>query len=99
MPSEGANFVIAYEPVWCIGGDRTPTMDEIGEVHGLIRETLAARLGGAADGVRILYGGAVNPKNAAEIFAVKGVDGALVGRASLKAGDFSAIILAHPAAT
>lgn len=98
MPEEGAGFVIAYEPVWCIGGDRTPTMDEIGEVHAVIRETLAGRLGGAAEGIRILYGGAVNPKNAAEIFAVEGVDGALVGRASLKASDFSAIILAHPAA-
>jgi triosephosphate isomerase (TIM) len=99
MPGEGAGFVIAYEPVWCIGGDRTPTMEEIGEVHAVIRQTLAGRIGGAADGVRILYGGAVNPKNAAEIFGVEGVDGALVGRASLKAADFSAIILAHPAAT
>ena len=99
MPSDGAGFVIAYEPVWCIGGDRTPTMQEIGEVHAVIRRTLAGKIGGAADGVRILYGGAVNPKNAAEIFGVEGVDGALVGRASLKAADFSAIILSHPAAT
>jgi triosephosphate isomerase (TIM) len=98
VPAQGAAFVVAYEPVWCIGGDRTPTMAEIAEVHRLIRETLAERLGGEANGVRILYGGAVNPKNAAEIFAVAGVDGALVGRASLKAADFSAIILAHPAA-
>jgi triosephosphate isomerase (TIM) len=99
IPGEGAGFVVAYEPVWCIGGDRTPTMEEIGEIHALIRETLGSRLGDAANGVRILYGGAVNPKNAAEIFAVEGVDGALVGRASLKASDFSAIILSHPTAT
>ena len=99
MPGEGTGFVIAYEPVWCIGGDRTPTMEEIGEVHTAIRRTLTAKIGGAAEGVRILYGGAVNPKNAAEIFGVEGVDGALVGRASLKAADFSAIILSHPAAT
>jgi triosephosphate isomerase len=99
MPGKGTSFVIAYEPVWCIGGDCTPTMDDIAEVHALIRETLAARLGAEVEGVRILYGGAVNPKNAAEIFAVEGVDGALVGRASLKAADFSAIILSHPAAT
>lgn len=94
-PAQGGAFLVAYEPVWCIGGDRTPTMAEIGEVHAVIRETLGA------DGAvtRILYGGAVNPKNAAEIFAVEGVDGALVGRASLKAADFSAIILSHPAAT
>lgn len=99
MPGQGADFVIAYEPVWCIGGDRTPTMEEIAAIHAVIRQTLAERLGGAAEGVRILYGGAVNPKNAAEIFGVEGVDGALVGRASLKAADFSAIILSHPAAT
>ncbi len=99
IPSQGAGFVVAYEPVWCIGGDRTPTMAEIGEVHALIRETLAAQVGAAANDIRILYGGAVNPKNAAEIFAVEGVDGALVGRASLKAADFAAIILSHPAAT
>jgi triosephosphate isomerase len=99
IPGEGAAFVIAYEPVWCIGGDRTPTMEEIGEVHAVIRQTLVGKIGGAADGLRILYGGAVNPKNAAQIFGVEGVDGALVGRASLKAADFSAIILAHPAAT
>jgi len=99
VPGQCANFVIAYEPVWCIGGDRTPTMEEIGETHALIRATLAQRLQGQAEQVRILYGGAVSPKNAAEIFRVVGVDGALVGRASLKADDFSAIILAHPAAT
>jgi len=99
MPGEGAAFVIAYEPVWAIGGDRTPTMQEIAEVHALIRETLVGRLGDEANGVRVLYGGAVSPKNAAELFAVDGVDGALVGRASLKAADFSAIILSHPAAS
>lgn len=99
MPGQGTGFVIAYEPVWAIGGDTTPTMAEIGAIHGVIRATLAERLGTGADGVRILYGGAVNPKNAGEIFQAEGVDGALVGRASLKAADFSAIILAHPAAT
>ena len=98
MPGDGAGFVIAYEPVWCIGGDRTPTMEEVGDVHAVIRETLAGRIGAGADGVRILYGGAVNPKNAAEIFAVDGVDGALVGRACLKAADFSAIVRAAPGA-
>ena len=92
-------IVVAYEPVWCIGGDRTPTPAEIGEVHSLIRSVLTERFGAEANGIRILYGGAVSPKNAAEIFAVEGVDGALVGRASLKAVDFSAIILAHPAAS
>ena len=96
---DSAAIVVAYEPVWCIGGDRTPTAAEIEEVHSLIRSVLAERFGAEANGIRILYGGAVSPKNAAEIFAVEGVDGALVGRASLKAADFSAIILAHPAAS
>jgi triosephosphate isomerase len=98
VPEAGGEFVVAYEPVWAIGGNRTPTPGEIAEVHSLIRSTLRERIGGAADGVRILYGGSVGPKNAAEIFGAEGVDGALVGRASLKAADFSAIILSHPAA-
>jgi triosephosphate isomerase len=97
-PSQGGTFVIAYEPVWAIGGASTPTLAEIGEVHALIRETLTGQFGASANEVRILYGGSVGPKNAGEIFTVPGVDGALVGRASLKAADFSAIILGHPAA-
>lgn len=99
VPTAGAGAVVAYEPVWCIGGDRTPTLAEIGEVHALIRSVLSERFGAEANGMRILYGGSVGPKNAGEIFTVDGVDGALVGRASLKAADFSAIILAHPAAS
>jgi triosephosphate isomerase len=96
-PGQGI-FVVAYEPVWAIGGNATPTLAEIGEVHALVREILASDVGAQASDIRILYGGSVGPKNAGEIFSVDGVDGALVGRASLKAADFSAIILAHPAA-
>jgi triosephosphate isomerase len=95
---EGGAFVVAYEPVWAIGGNSTPTIPEIADVHRLIRETLQAKFGDEASRTRILYGGSVGPKNAAEIFSADGVDGALVGRASLKASDFAAIILAHPAA-
>lgn len=97
VPGQGT-FVVAYEPVWAIGGTSTPTLAEIGEVHALVRETLAGQFGVQANETRILYGGSVGPKNASEIFTVDGVDGALVGRASLKAADFSAIILGHPAA-
>jgi triosephosphate isomerase len=86
-------LVVAYEPVWAIGTGRTPTLAEIAEVHGFIRETLAARFGSAvAEGVRLLYGGSVKPGNAAEIFAVADVDGALVGGASLTAADFGPIV-------
>ncbi len=88
-----ANTVIAYEPVWAIGTGRTPTLDQIAEVHAAMRATLTARFADG-DGFRLLYGGSVKPSNAAEIFAVADVDGALVGGASLKAADFGAIIAA-----
>lgn len=93
-----AGIVVAYEPVWAIGGDRTPSIKEIAAAHRVIRDTLAAAFGEAGRAARILYGGSVGPRNAAEIFTADGVDGALVGRASLKAADFAAIVLAHPAA-
>ncbi len=88
------NTIIAYEPVWAIGTGRTPTLEEIAEVHDFLRDKLVARFGGDGDGFRILYGGSVKPANAAEIFAVSNVDGGLVGGASLKAADFSGIVKA-----
>ena len=92
-----ANTVIAYEPVWAIGTGRTPTNDQITEVHALMRDRLSARLGDGAD-IALLYGGSVKPGNAAEIFAIPHVNGALVGGASLKAADFGPIIAALAAA-
>ena len=89
-----ANTVIAYEPVWAIGTGRTPSLGQIAEVHGVLRDALSERFGAEGAGFRLLYGGSVKPSNAAEIFAVADVDGALVGGASLKAGDFGAIIAA-----
>jgi len=89
-----ANLVVAYEPVWAIGTGRTPTLDEIAEVHDFLRARLVACFGAEGEGVRLLYGGSVKPGNAAEIFAVSNVDGGLVGGASLKASDFLAIIAA-----
>jgi triosephosphate isomerase len=85
-------IVVAYEPVWAIGSGRTPTPDEVGEVHGHIRALLCEQLGddrGAA--VRILYGGSVKAANAGELLTIDDVDGALVGGASLDAGEFRAI--------
>ena len=89
-----ANTVVAYEPVWAIGTGKVPTLEEIGAVHDDIRTRLTERFGDDAGGIRILYGGSVKPSNAAEIFAVPNVDGALVGGASLKASDFGGIISA-----
>ncbi|MDN5785530.1 triose-phosphate isomerase [Pseudorhodobacter sp.] len=88
------SLVIAYEPVWAIGTGRTPTLAEVAEVHRFIRDTLIRRFGDPARQMRLLYGGSVKPGNAADIFAVPNVDGALVGGASLKASDFGAIVAA-----
>src|SRR5262249_4634134 len=90
-------LVIAYEPVWAIGTGLTPSGAEIAAMHGFVRAALAKRYGDAGSASRVLYGGSVKPSNAADILATADVDGALVGGASLKAADFSAIILAHPA--
>jgi triosephosphate isomerase len=86
MPEGAAaeKLVVAYEPVWAIGTGLTPTIADITEMHRAIRSHIPS-------GTRILYGGSVNPKNAAEILALPDVDGALVGGASLKAEDFWAI--------
>jgi triosephosphate isomerase len=94
----GANTVIAYEPVWAIGTGLVPTRDQIAEVHAFIRGALTERFGPEGMTFRILYGGSVKPSNAAEIFGVPDVDGALVGGASLKAADFGPIIAALSAA-
>jgi triosephosphate isomerase len=91
-------LIIAYEPVWAIGTGLTPTAAEIAEVHAFLRARLAARFGEPGQEMRILYGGSVKPANAAEIFALPHVDGALVGGASLKAADFSKIVQALDAA-
>jgi len=89
----GATLVVAYEPVWAIGTGKVATPEEIGEVHAFIRSELRTSFGEeTADAIRILYGGSVKASNAAEIFAVGDVDGALVGGASLKAADLSPII-------
>ncbi len=100
---EGAtayNLVVAYEPVWAIGAGRTPTTEQIAEVHNFMRAHLTDRFGAeVAAGVRLLYGGSVKAGNATEIFGVANVDGALVGGASLKAEDFVPIIEAASAST
>jgi len=91
------NTVIAYEPVWAIGTGRTPTREEIGEVHNFIARELAEILGGeAAGGFRLLYGGSVTPDNAAMVLSAMDVHGALVGGASLKAESLLAIASARP---
>ena len=90
--------IVAYEPIWAIGTGRTPTMVEIAQMHAMIREALCRKLGDAiGTGIRILYGGSVQPQNAGSLLAIDNVDGVLVGRASLTADDFVPIIKAAAA--
>jgi triosephosphate isomerase (TIM) len=83
--------VIAYEPVWAIGTGKTATPDQAQDVHAFIRNKLAALDSSVAEKVRILYGGSMNPGNAAELLAMADIDGGLIGGASLKPDDFLAI--------
>lgn len=89
--AEAARFVLAYEPLWAIGTGKVASPAQIAEVHDFIRTYLTARFGTAGSQVRILYGGSLNPGNAAEILPISNVDGGLIGGASLKAADFLAI--------
>lgn len=90
--ANGDWLTIAYEPRWAIGTGRTPTLDEIAEVHAITRAKLRTLVGDAADGIRILYGGSVTSANAAAILDTEDVDGALVGGGSLTAAKFVPII-------
>lgn len=92
--SLGRDTVVAYEPVWAIGTGRTPSSEDVAEMHAAIRTQLIEQLGQEGAAIRILYGGSVKPSNAAELLHIPDVDGALVGGASLKAADFIPIITA-----
>jgi triosephosphate isomerase len=94
-----AGFAIAYEPIWAIGTGKVASPADIGEMHSALRERLVTAYGEAGNEVRILYGGSVNASNAAEIFAVDDVDGALVGGASLTAEKFVPIVASAASAS
>lgn len=92
-------LVIAYEPVWAIGTGKVATPADVKEMHAAIRSSVIDRFGDEGHSIRILYGGSVKADNAAELFAVPHVDGALVGGASLTAEQFVPIIDAAAAAS
>jgi len=93
-------FIIAYEPVWAIGTGTAATADDAEGAIALIRREVAEMLGEAkAQTLRILYGGSVTAENIAEFMSREGIDGALVGGASLKVESFAGIVEAAARAT
>ena len=89
-----ARSAIAYEPVWAIGTGKTASPEQAQEVHASIRALLSAGDSAVGEGLRIIYGGSVKAANAAELFGMADIDGALVGGASLIARQFAGIALA-----
>lgn len=95
-----STLVIAYEPVWAIGTGRTATPEDAAAAHRAVRQTLSDMYSARfAEQTRVIYGGSVNAKNAADLFAREEIDGGLVGGASLVAADFAAIIAAAASAS
>jgi triosephosphate isomerase len=93
LGASGARFMLAYEPVWAIGTGETATPTDAQEAHRVLRDRLAAKLGGeTASSTPILYGGSVKPENASALLDAPGVDGLLVGGASLDAASFLRIL-------
>ena len=93
VPDAEGPMMLAYEPVWAIGAGKTATVEDIAGIHDWLFRLLDA-LGRDCEGSPILYGGSVNPENAAAILAIEHVGGLLVGGASLDAGAFGEIIRA-----
>ncbi|MGA3196566.1 MAG: triose-phosphate isomerase [Terriglobales bacterium] len=90
---KAAHLVVAYEPVWAIGTGKTATPELAADAHGIIRSEAAQSFGEEfANQLRILYGGSVKPDNAHALMTAEGIDGALVGGASLDPKSFSAIV-------
>src|ERR1019366_3233835 len=90
---KAAHLVIAYEPVWAIGTGKTATPEIAADAHAIIRSEVAQSFGEEVAGqLRILYGGSVKPDNAHSLMNPAGIDGALVGGASLDPKSFSAVV-------
>lgn len=94
VPEEarGEVFLVAYEPVWAIGTGKTPTAEDIKQMHRHIAKVLASKVGLAAGAIPVVYGGSVKAENARDILTIEGVSGVLVGGASLKAAEFCKIV-------
>jgi len=86
------SIVVAYEPIWAIGTGRTATAEDAGTMCTFVREQLSVLVGDAAEDIRVLYGGSVNPGNIAGLMAKRDIDGGLVGGASLDPDTFASVI-------
>jgi triosephosphate isomerase len=99
-PGQLRRVVVAYEPVWAIGTGRTARPGDAAEAHRWLRRTLGEMYhAGLAEAARVVYGGSVNPGTAPDLFACEGIDGGLVGGASLQADSFAAIVRSAAAAS
>ena len=85
-------MIIAYEPVWAIGTGETASLDQVAEAHAYVQSVLEKMFGQVGYEVPILYGGSVNENNAMELIQAKGVDGFLIGGASIKKESFCSIV-------
>jgi triosephosphate isomerase (TIM) len=91
-----AHTIVSYEPIWAIGTGLAASAEQAVAMHQFIRDTVAAADKTAADSLKILYGGSVNPQNAVQLLNQKEIDGALVGRCSLDVEQFIKICQAVP---
>jgi triosephosphate isomerase len=87
-----ARVTIAYEPIWAIGTGKVATLEQAQDAIAFVRALVADKAPGAAEVVRVLYGGSVSSDNAAELLALPDVDGALVGGASLEVASFAELV-------
>jgi len=86
-----ANAVVSYEPIWAIGTGLAASPDQAQSMHEFIRNRIAIHNKEAASGLKILYGGSVNPQNAVQLFSMQDIDGGLIGKCSLSAQEFEGI--------
>ena len=85
--SNNERLIIAYEPIWAIGTDLTPTIKEISDIHNFIKKDILG-----FEDYKVIYGGSVNSSNSKEILSIENVDGVLVGGASVNIEEFNRII-------
>ena len=86
-----ADAIVSYEPIWAIGTGLAATPDQAQSMHEFIRNRIADHDKDAANSLKILYGGSVNPQNAVQLFVMQDIDGGLIGRCSLNAEEFEGI--------